>query len=284
MDPCRILLICLLWLPAIVHPHSLQADTAEKYQAKIDKVFAVNDQVRDIHPVLQKVYPIALVENKSIYILEPDQAARKYHLAATAPDPYGLPKGIRAAMPLGFWNNRTACVVSSEIFDEADGYVMMFHEFIHCAQAEICEQKIKENLQIYQEAMKKKEYSWELQYPFPYGDDAFIKTYGALLQALVDGHSMQVQALRAQLRDSLTKMQWEYMTWQLWKEGFARFLENRMRSRLGLAENTGGARAPYNRTSFYYGGDRLIRFLTRQERSVMENIELLHSRIFGVQQ
>ena len=281
MDLCKILLICLPWLPAVVRLQPSQADTAAKYQAKIDKVFAVNDRVRDIHPVLQKVYPIALAEDKSVYIFEPDQVARKYRLAATVPDPYNLPKGIRAAMPLGFWNNRTACVISGEIFDEADGYVMMFHEFVHCAQAEICEQKIKENLQIYQEAMKKKDYSWELQYPFPYGDDAFVRTYGALLKALENADGSQVQALRARLRDSMTRPQWEYMTWQQWKEGFARFLENRMRSRLGLAENTGGAKTPFSRVSFYYGGDRLIRFLTGQDETVAENIQLLYSRISG---
>jgi hypothetical protein len=67
-------------------------------------------------------------------------------------------------------------------------------------------------------------------------------------------------------------------------EGFARFLENRTRNRLGLAENTGGARTPYNRISFYYGGDRLIRFLSGQDKTVMGNIELLYARIFGTQQ
>jgi hypothetical protein len=73
------------------------------------------------------------------------------------------------------------------------------------------------------------------------------------------------------------------MTWQQWKEGFARFLENRMRNRLGLAENVGGATTPYDRLSFYYGGDRLIRFFTSQDKTVSENIELLYSRIFGTQ-
>ena len=279
MQLSRILIIFMTWMPAIVQSPSPQAGIAEKYQAKIDRIFAVNDKVRDLHPVLRKVYPIALVENKTVYIFEPDQAARTYHLSSTVPDPYDLPKGIRAAMPLGFWNNRTACVVSSEIFDEPDGYVMMFHEFVHCAEAEICEQKIKEKLPIYQEAMKKKEYSWELQYPFPYGDYAFARAYGALLRALDAGQDNQVQELRARLHDSMTKAQWEYMTWEQWKEGFARFLENRMRGRLELAENMGGGETPYNRVSFYYGGDRLIRFLTRQDKTVLEDIERLYSRI-----
>ena len=117
MDLCKILLICLPWLPANGHLDWPQTGTAETYRVKIDKVFAVSDRVRDIYPILQKVYPIALAENKIVYISEPDQTAQKYHLAATVPDSYGLPKGIRAAMRLGFWNNRTACVISGEIFD-----------------------------------------------------------------------------------------------------------------------------------------------------------------------
>lgn len=281
MELCKILLICL---PAIANLPMQDVGAAGKYQSKIDRVFLVHDQVRNIHPVLQKVYPIALVEDRTVYIFEPDPPARKYHLAATVPDPYGLPKGIRAAMPLGFWNNRTACVVSGEVFDEADGYVMMFHEFVHCAQAEICEQKIKGKLLIYQEAMKKKDYSWELQYPFPYGGDAFIKTYGELLAVPDEARDTQFQSLRDRLRASLTKEQWEYMTWQEWKEGFARFLENRMRERVGLAENTGGSKTPYNRISFYYGGDRLIRLLMGRDKAVAQNIELLYARIFGAEQ
>jgi hypothetical protein len=283
MNLCKIILICLPTLTAMVPLHSPQAGIIEKYQAKIDRVFAVNDQIRDIHPVLKKVYPIALSEGKNIFIFEPDPDARKYRLVVTAPDPYGLPKGIRAAMPLGFWNNHTACVISGEVFDEVDGYVMISHEFVHCAQAEICEQKVKGNLQIHQEAMKKKDYSWELNYPFPYGDDAFVRNYGALLKALEEDQGNLVQEVRAKLHDSLTKAQWEYMSWQEWKEGFARYLENRMRNRLGLAENKGGAKLPFNRVSFYYGGDRLIRFLSGVDKPALENIELLYSRIFGTQ-
>lgn len=36
-------------------------------------------------------------------------------------------------MPLAFWDNRIACVVTGEVFGEPDGYVFIYHEFIHCA-------------------------------------------------------------------------------------------------------------------------------------------------------
>jgi hypothetical protein len=52
-------------------------------------------------------------------------------------------------MPLAFWNNRIACVVTGEVFGEPDGYVFIYHEFIHRAQWDCCEQKLKEGLARY---------------------------------------------------------------------------------------------------------------------------------------
>jgi hypothetical protein len=60
-------------------------------------------------------------------------------------------------------------------------------------------------------------------------------------------------------------------------------LEDPMKS-VGTEFSRSTAKTPYNRISFYYGGDRLIRFLTDQYKTVMRNIELLYSRIFGTQQ
>ena len=54
-------------------------------------------------------------------------------------------------MPLAFWNNRIACVVTGEVFGEPDGYVFIYHEFIHCAQWDCCEQRLKEGLARYLE-------------------------------------------------------------------------------------------------------------------------------------
>src|SRR5674476_1128551 len=86
-------------------------------------------------------------------------------------------------MPLSFWNNRIACVVTGEVFGQPDGYVFIFHEFVHCAQWEGGEQKLKEGLSIIREAMKTKNYMWELQYPFPESSPAFVTTYSALIKA-----------------------------------------------------------------------------------------------------
>ncbi len=73
------------------------------------------------------------------------------------------------------------------------------------------------------------------------------------------------------------------MTWQGRKEGFARSLENRMRERLGLAENTGGPRMPCSRISSYYVGDRLLRLLQSRDKAAAQDIELLCAHIFWAQ-
>ena len=78
-----------------------------------------------------------------------------------------MPEGVRAAMPLDFWDNRIACVVTPEVFDQLKGYVTVFHEFVHCYQWETCEMRLKESLRVYQKSVEQKDFMWELQYPFP---------------------------------------------------------------------------------------------------------------------
>jgi hypothetical protein len=179
-------------------------------------------------------------------------------------------------MPLGFWNGRIACVVTPEVFDQPDGYVFIFHEFVHCAQWESCELKLKEGLSIYRTAMETKDYMWELQYPFPYTKPAFVDLYQKLFTAWSQNDVDQVERLRRELKESLSKGEWEYLTWQEWKEGLARYLENRMRAVLGLAENKGGESPPFSRVTFYRGGDQFIRFLETGHPGSAADMEALY--------
>jgi hypothetical protein len=281
MKTIRLSLLTLLLLqallPALGQPPSSAIE--KKYTAPLAKIFALQPQIAPLNPVFKKVYPVAIVEDKTFYIFEPAPEEKAYRLVHTAPDPYNIPQQVRAAMPLGFWGNRTACVVSGEVFDQPDGYVLIFHEFVHCAQAECCEQKLKEKLSIYKSAMKTQDYMWELQYPFPYTDAAFVRMYTSLLSGLDRQDASQAEALRNELKKSLRPADWEYMTWQEWKEGLARYLENRIRRTLGLAENIGGEEKPYSRVTFYRGGDALIRLLERQHPGITANMEELYRMI-----
>lgn len=252
---------------------------AQKYSAPLKKIFELEVRFAPLHPALGKVYPVAIVENKMFYIFAPVTAEREYRLVQTSPDTFNIPTGIRAAMPLAFWNGRMACVVTGEIFGQPDGYVFIFHEFVHCAQWDCCEQRLKEGLSIYREAMKSKDYMWELQYPFPYSNSTFVKSYPALFKAWDEDDAAAAESQRATLNKALSRADWEYLTWQEWKEGLARYLENRMREVAGLPENKGGEYPPFNRVTFYRGGDNLIRFLERRRPGVVNDLEKLYRAI-----
>ncbi len=252
---------------------------AAKYSAGLKKIFDLEERFAPLHPALRKVYPVAIVEGKTFYIFEPVPAERTYRLVEASPDTFNIPAGIRAAMPLSFWGNRMACVVTGEVFGQPDGYVFIFHEFVHCAQWECCEQKLKQGMPLYQEAMKAKNYMWELQHPFPYADPVFVKVYAALFKAWDADDAAAAESELTTLRKALSPDNWDYLTWQEWKEGLARHLENRMRAVLGLPENKGGEDPPFSRVTFYRGGDKLIRFLERRQPGIVNDMEGLYRTI-----
>jgi len=262
-------------------PQEAGTRVEDAYAVRLKGIFDFQERIVQLHPLFKRVFPVALVVDKVFYVFEPDPPARTYHLVKTTPDSFNIPAGVRAAMPLGFWENRFACVVTGEVFDEPHGYVTIFHEFVHCAQAECCEQRLKTQLEICREAMKKNDFMWELQYPFPYGEPGFVESYSKLLETLEDPEAGTVEGVRKRLRAAVTPQQWEYLTWQEWKEGFARFLENRLREALALPENAGGKDQPYSRVTFYRGGDKLIRFLIQKDASLLTDMEKLYHEIFG---
>ncbi|MGY4707297.1 hypothetical protein ACVNPS_06030 [Candidatus Bipolaricaulota sp. J31] len=104
----------------------------------LQEIFAIRDAIKDLHPFLEKVFPIAIVEDDRLLIYEPDPSARRYVFVKDASAPMPIPKGVRAAFPIEHYENRIACVVSGEIFDSLEGYTTIFHEFMHCHQWETC--------------------------------------------------------------------------------------------------------------------------------------------------
>jgi len=255
---------------------------AQKYSAALAKIFDVQARIKGINRVFEKVYPVAIVENKTFYIFEPAAQKRVYRLVRTSPDNFNVAAGTLAAFTLSFWDNRMACVVTGKAFQESDTYAFLFHEFVHCAQWDCCDLKLKQHLSIFQAAMKNKDYMWELQYPFPYAKPDFVKIHGELLSVLDQGNASRVEFLRSELKKSLSDEDWEYMAWEEWKEGLARYLENRVRAVLGLPENRGGESPPFDRVTFYRGGDKFIRFLERRHPGISNDMEKIYQTISSV--
>lgn len=252
-----------------------------KYNSNLQKIFEVQNKIEDIHPFLKKPFPIAIVEDNYFFVFDTDSSMKKYILVKEDPTKMALPKGVRAAFPLECYEGRAACVVSGEIFESLEGYVTIFHEFMHCYQWENCEQKLKGKLELAMQAIEKKDFMWELNHPFPYQDSKFTETYSLFLYALKEHKTEDILKYRGQLKQILSKHDFEYMIWQEWKEGFARFIENKIRRKLELKENHYGKEKPFSRVSFYEGGAGFIEFLGNQEPELLIDIEGLFNKMLN---
>jgi hypothetical protein len=255
---------------------------AEPEIAPLNRLFALRETVRDIHPVFAKLYPVAVAKDRTLWIFVPDEGAKTYVLSKTVPEPFPIPTGIRAAFPLEALGGAPACVVTPDVFVQSDGLVFVLHEFVHCAQWTTVEPKLKEGLGIYRNAMAKKDYMWELQHPFPYEEARFVAAYRAMLTALATGDGAGVRKSRTVLTSLLNQDDFDYMTWQEWKEGLARHLENAIRARLNLPANDYGLGLPYTRVTFYAGGDRLIGWLSKADPAIPADLEKTFEAIRSV--
>lgn len=248
------------------------------YSQSVNRVSEIQKIIQDIHPFLQRLFPIAVAEQGQFLVYQPDPAG-SYRLVETMQTPMPIPVGIRAAFPLDSDGSRMACVVTGEIFGALDGYVTIFHEFIHCQQYEMCEIPLKQSLAVFREAQAKNDFMWEINHPFPYDNQQFVSYYASFLELEPESQRDVVWAIREKLGACLNQVDFEYMVWQEWKEGFARRIENQIRFKLGLPENQGGKTSPFNRVSFYVGGEKFIGFITKQDSSLILDIELLFIRM-----
>ena len=198
------------------------------------------------------------------------------------PLPMPIPEGVRAAFQLEGYQGRIACVVTPEVFDTQEGYITLLHEFVHCYQYETCEQDLKMTLDIARQAQEQGDSMWEIQHPFPYTAVDFIKPYTQFLAGLEGRDNGQVGKARAALRAYLGVHDFEYMAWQEWKEGFARWVENRVKRHLGFPVNSGGLAKPYSRVLFYAGGEAYIEYLAAVEPGITEDLPALFQRMLAV--
>lgn len=252
---------------------------APKAQAMppLQQIFAVQQTIQDIHPFLEKLFPIAIVKNEQFFIYDVDPNGQRYRLVKEVATPMPIPDKVRAAFPLDSYDDRMVCVVTGDVFDETAGYVTIFHEFIHCQQFERGEQQVKQTLGLARKAQAANDFMWELNHSFPYAAPDFMQTYQSFLEKWV---LEEMLAERKHLKNILSPDDYDYMVWQEWKEGFARFIENQIRRRLGLPENHGGRDQPFNRVLFYAGGAHFIQALGQQEPQLTTDIEELFNRMF----
>jgi hypothetical protein len=278
--------IFLLLFLAAAGPLRPDAPADDPIVAAVDSslpgVLEVQDRVRDIHPFLGSRPPIAVVEDGQFYVFDADSAAGAYRFVKKAPVEFRMPENVMASFPLACYGNRPSCVVTRKIFGSPSGPVTILHEFVHCGQAAGAEPRLKESLPISIEAMRRKDYAWEITHPFPYADSAFVSVYGDLLKALSEKRFDAVRPAVRRLKGLLAPADYEYLVWIEWKEGMARLLENRMRARLGLPVNRYGEYLPFSRVTFYGGGAGLINWLTAEDPAAFTDGERLFHLMVGL--
>jgi hypothetical protein len=248
-----------------------------EYIPQLQQIFTIQQTIGDVHPFLEKLFPVAIVKDEQFFIYDVDPTGRQYELVKQTPTPMPIPDGVRAAFPLDSHNGRMVCVVTEDVFEETAGYVTIFHEFVHCQQFENGEQTVKQTLGLARKAEAANDYMWEINYPFPYSAPEFVLAYQSFLETQAPA---EIMAVRQRLRAILATDDYDYMVWQEWKEGLARFIENKMRQRLDLPENQGGRDQPFTRVSFYAGGAHFIQALDQQEPQLTADIERLFGRMF----
>ena len=171
-------------------------------------------------------------------------------------------------------------MVTPEIFDSLEGTITILHEFVHCYQYETCEQRLKMSLDVARRAQETNNSMWEIEYPFPYKALDFIRSYTEFMAAAQTHDNQKIQSARKQLRTYLGLNDFEYIVWQEWKEGLARWVENQVKKHVGLPTSTKGNQAPFIRVTFYAGGDAYINCLAGKDPSIVKDLPRLFAKMF----
>ena len=246
-------------------------------QQNLTQLLELQASVENLNPLFNHHYPIAIAMDGQFMIYDMDLQGSGYVLVKQAPAPFQIPEGIRAAFPLAEYDGKCAAVVTPDAFDSIEEMVLVLHEFVHCYQNATCEDALKGELEIARIAEQEHHHTWELDSHFPYESEPFVQGFQALLSALDAGNETAIRDAFADLRSVLTPHEAEYMAWQMWKEGYARWVENRIQRHLGLPVNRYGEEQPYSRISFYVGGADYFDWLAKRDEGEGMDLEgLLH--------
>jgi len=251
----------------------------ESYLEALDQLSALHQKTTGLNPALEKRYPLAVVEGGVFLIHDIHPESGDYHFIQQALIPMPVPDGVRAAFQINELGGRIACVVTPDVFATQEGFITILHEFVHCFQYETCEQNLKMGLDIARKALEVGNTMWEIEHPFPYNAEDFIKPYTQFLQALEkQDHDMMLNT-RKVLKSYLGVHDYEYMVWEEWKEGFARWVENLVKRYLGMKENKSGLQQPFSRLVFYAGGEAYIDYLAESYPPIVNDLTALFVRM-----
>ncbi|MCT4685926.1 hypothetical protein [Vallitalea sp.] len=244
-------------------------------QSYLDNVSRIQLEMQAIHPLYKRNYPLIIVKDDEGYIYDKKDHEsycfiKKFRFSIHVLD------DIAACFCLNDYYNKFCCFIGYELLDKEIFPILCLHEMVHCYQGVEAEEELKKKLMIYDENSP----MWEVDYPFNYGDKNFVKLFDEYLYSLSNEDISQVIEKRKTLLDNLNDDDREFIIWQEWKEGLARFLENRAREHIGIKNNIKGAKKPYSRISFYRSGDLIISYICKHKPQLTKDIRRLFEVLY----
>ncbi|MDA3884830.1 MAG: hypothetical protein PF638_04475, partial [Candidatus Delongbacteria bacterium] len=200
----------------------------EKFK-EIDKLFNIAFE----NGLLFTKHPIAIADGKQISVYDGDEI-KDYKLVKQSEFPFEIPSMVQASFTLDFYDNKSAAVLGKDVFSTTEDFITILHEFVHCYQWETCELEIKEQLKIYKHYSQAKDGMWEINHEFPYEDKTIIALFEKYFNELTKKNIENAKKYKKEIANNLSDMDYEYMIWQEWKEGYARYIENRILELMNL--------------------------------------------------
>jgi hypothetical protein len=269
----------------------------ERQLDSLEQLCTLHKKIKDIDKSLEKLGPVAVVENGFYFVFDLDMSGEKYEFKMEYPVEMRLPQGVRATFPLVFYKDTSAAVITEDAFETLEGRITIFHEFVHCFQSEEGDWELKMTLDSAREAYENKNYQWELNHQFPYTSDFFISK----TKELDNGYD--IGTYHKEMKTTLSEKDFEYMIWQEWSEGYATYIENLIRERLGahtiniplnlqgyavylenLAREMGVTIDPihsFDRIVFYEIGNRYIAALIQNDDTLKGDIKALFQKMIN---
>ncbi len=68
------------------------------YVPKLKGISEIQERIQDIHPFLEKLFPVAIVEDGYFLVYDVNPGGNNYHFILKAPVPLPIPQGVRAAL------------------------------------------------------------------------------------------------------------------------------------------------------------------------------------------
>lgn len=249
----------------------------DKIKKQMSQLNEIKKAAIEVSPIFDNDYPVVVLSNGYLNLFEKSDG--EYHFIKSVKAKNKYHKDLRAACPTPEFDYEVMCLVSESAFDSLEEMVLIFHEFVHVYQMNNFAERIKQNLKVYQNAQKNENWMWELNHPFPYDDKIFIESFTEYLDILNAGNLKAALLKKEEIKKELSQMDYEYLVWQEFIEGYARYLENNIKRKMNISINKYGAKAPFSRISFYRSGDLLIRLLIDEDKSLSEKPEELFDQI-----